>query len=120
MLYWKAREKPMDLSFSECRRLLERDAQSDVLRTLLHYHLTFPLAGLVLLAVGLPVVVNPRRGHGVERVALGFLLCVGYFGVDFVCRTLGLQGNLGPLHASWLPVLSFGSLGLVMLGSLRT
>ena len=35
-------------------------------------------------------------------------------------RSLGLQGGLAPLYAAWLPVLFFGSLGLVMYEEMKT
>ncbi len=119
-LYWKGYEHPLDLSFSEARRLLRRDPERAKYRTLFHYLLTFPLAGLVLLAVGLPFVVGQERGKAMERIAIGLFLCVAYFGMDFVTRTLGLQGQLGPIHAGWLPVLAFGSLGVVLYGTMRS
>ena len=119
-LAWKGREHPMELSFSESWALLQRDPTNVQYRTLFHYHLTFPLAGLVLLAVGLPFVVQHERGKAGERIAMGFFLCAVYFGGEFVARTLGLQGQLGPLHAGWLPVLAFGALGAVLLGSMRS
>jgi hypothetical protein len=31
-----------------------------------------------------------------------------------------MEGSLSPLLASWLPVLTFGSLGVVLLESMRT
>ncbi len=114
LLSHKGREEPMALSFSESQRLLERDPTNAQYRTLLHYHMSFPLAGVVLLLVGLPFVLRQERGRAGERVAKGFFLCVGYFGVEFVARTLGLQGQLGPLFASWLPIVGFGALGLVL------
>lgn len=119
-LAWKGRESALDLSFTETRDLLRRDPTHAPYRTLLQYHVSFPLAGLVLLLVGLPFVLGQQRGGGVERVATGFLICTLYFGVDFMTRTLGMQGQLGPLHASWLPILLFGSLGLVLTGSMRS
>ncbi len=119
-LAWKAREHPMDLSYSESRQLLERDPTNAQYRTLLQYHLTFPLAGLVLLLVGLPFVVGEERGRAGERIARGFFLCVFYFGVDFIARTLGLQGAIPPLFASWFPVVLFGSLGITLTASMRS
>ncbi len=116
----KGLENPIDLSLSEVWRLLERDPSNTQYRTLFHAHLSFPLAGLVLLLVGLPFMVVQERGRAVERIAHGFLLCVGYFGADFVARTLGMQGQIGPVHAGWLPVLFFGSLGVVLYGSMRS
>ena len=43
-----------------------------------------------------------------------------FFATDFVCRNLGIQGALDPLLASWLPVLAFGSVGVVLLDGMRT
>ena len=119
-LAWKGKEHPLDLSFSECVRLLARSPDDMRHRTLLHYYLTFPLAGFVLLLVGLPFLLSFERGRAGERIAKGFFLCIGYFAVDFVTRTLGLQGQIGPLYAAWLPVLFFGSLGVVLTSTLRT
>jgi lipopolysaccharide export system permease protein len=119
-LYWKAGEHPLDLSLSELGTLLEREPTNAQFRTLAQYGLTFPLAGLVLLLVGLPFVTVSERGRSGERIARGFFLCVAYFGVDFVARTLGLQGQVGPLISGWLPIVLFGSLGVVLTASMRS
>ena len=119
-LAWKAREHPMDLSHSELNDLLAREPSNIQYQTLIQYNLTFPLAGLVLLLVGLPFVVGDERGKVGERIARGFLLCVAYFGVDFVARTLGLQGAVGPVFSGWLPLVLFGSLGAVLTASMRS
>ncbi|MSR62785.1 MAG: YjgP/YjgQ family permease [Planctomycetes bacterium] len=117
---WKARDHPMDLSYSELADLQAREPTNLQYRTLLQYNLTFPLAGLVLLLVGLPFVVGDERGKAGERIARGFLLCVGYFGIDFIARTLGLQGAVGPIFSGWLPVVLFGSLGSVLTAAMRS
>jgi lipopolysaccharide export LptBFGC system permease protein LptF len=119
-LAWKAREHPMDLSYAELSDLQAREPSNLQYRTLLQYNLTFPLAGLVLLLVGLPFVVGDERGKAGERIARGFLLCVAYFGVDFVARTLGLQGAVGPIFSGWLPLVLFGSLGSVLTAAMRS
>jgi lipopolysaccharide export LptBFGC system permease protein LptF len=118
--YHRARENPLDLSFGEARELARRDPDNVVYRTLLQYHLTFPLANLVLLLVGLPIMMRSSRGKGVEGVAAGCLLCIFYFAADFVLRNLGLQGAIDPYLAAWLPVLAFGSLGLALFESMDT
>jgi lipopolysaccharide export system permease protein len=118
--FHRAREQPLELSFAEARELARRDPDSVVYQTLLQYYLTFPLANLVLLLVGLPLLMRHERGGGAEGLAAGCLLCVFYFAADFFFRNLGLGGNLDPRLASWLPILFFGSLGLVMFDSMRT
>ncbi len=119
LLFHQAMDDPLQLSFSGARRVLDRRPDDSRVRTALHYHMTFPLAGLVLLLVGLPFLVRQERGGGIERVGAGLLLCMAYFACDFVTRTLGLQGFIGPIHAGWLTVVLFGSLGVVLFGSMR-
>lgn len=116
----KARERPLELSFGEVRELARRDPDNVRYQTLFHYHLTFPLANLVLLLVAVPFVVGQERGRGAEGLAIGCLLCLFYFAADFVTRSWGMEGGLGPVLATWLPVLAFGSLGVVLWDSMRT
>jgi len=118
--YQRARENPLDLSISETLLLAERDPENVVYQTLLHYHLTFPLACIVLLLVGLPFQLRLDRSGGAEGLVRGLLLCVFYFAADFACRNFGLQGTLDPLLASWLPLLAFGSLGVALYDGIQT
>jgi lipopolysaccharide export system permease protein len=120
LTYQRARRNPLELSFREAMELARRDPDSVVYETLMQYHLTFPLANLILLLVGLPLAFRHDRGRGIEGVARGLFLCLFFFAADFVCRNLGIQGSLDPLLASWLPVLLFGSVGVVLMDSLRT
>lgn len=118
--YQRERVNPLDLSISEILMLAERDPENVKYQTLLHYHMTFPLACIVLLLVGLPFQLRLDRGGGAEGLIRGLLLCVFYFAADFACRNFGLQGTLDPLLASWLPLLAFGSLGVVLYDGIQT
>ena len=120
LTYWRARQNPLDLSFAEARDLARRDPDNVQYQTLLQYLLTFPLANFVLLLVGLPILMRHERSKGAEGLAAGCLLCLFYFAADFVFRNLGLGGSLDPLLAAWIPILFFGSLGLVLFESMRT
>ena len=116
----RGNENPLDLSIRETLTLAERDPENVTYQTLLHYHLTFPLACLVLLLVGLPFQLRLDRGGGAEGLIRGLLLCVFYFAADFACRNFGLQGSLDPILASWLPLLAFGSLGVALYDSIQS
>lgn len=120
LLAHKGRERTMELSFGELAALARKDPANVAYQTLMQYHLTFPLANLVLLLVALPRMIGRERGRQMEGLVEGTLMCVVYFSVDFVTRALGMEGSLSPLLASWLPVLTFGSLGVVLLESMRT
>jgi lipopolysaccharide export system permease protein len=115
----RADENPLELSFAEALELSRRDPDNVVYQTLLQYDLTFPLASIVLMLVGLPILLQHEK-RGAEGLAKGSLLCVFYFAADFVFRNMGLQGGIDPLLAAWMPVLSFGSLGLVLYDGMRT
>jgi lipopolysaccharide export system permease protein len=120
LTFLRARDNPLELSYREAKTLGASDPDSVVYQTLTQYHLTFPLANLVLLLVGLPLLMRHERGGGAEGLAKGLMLCLFFFAADFVCRNLGVQGSLDPLLASWLPILFFGSVGLVLYDSLPT
>jgi lipopolysaccharide export LptBFGC system permease protein LptF len=119
-LDWKGREFPQELSFTQTKALLARDPDNAKYGTLLHYHLSYPIAGVVLLAVGVPLVLGRERRRQGDRVAGGVLLCGAYFGLDFACRSMGLQGQIGGLTAAWFPIVAFGSLGIALFSSMRS
>ena len=117
---FRGRERPLELTFAEATTLHHRDPTNLQYLTVRMYHVTFPLAGLVLLLVGVPFLIGQERGRGVERVAIGVLMCMVYFAVDFVTRTMGITGQLGPVYAAWFPLVLFGSLGAVLYGTMRS
>ena len=120
LTFKRAVEAPLELSFSEVQELmLFRDPTDTSYQTLWHYHLTFPLANLILLLVGIPLMFNYERGKGSERIAIGGLLCVFYYAADFVFRTLKFN-KLSPLLSAWIPVLIFGAIGVMLYDSLKS
>ncbi|MEZ5974355.1 MAG: LptF/LptG family permease [Planctomycetota bacterium] len=119
LTYYRSRN-PLDLSFTEVQELMSREPNDSAFNTLWHYLLTFPLANLVLLLVGLPLLFQYERGKGAERMALGGVLCIFYFALDFIFRNLGLGGGLSPILAGWIPILVAGSLGIALTDGIRT
>ncbi|MFT7678377.1 MAG: lipopolysaccharide export system permease protein [Planctomycetota bacterium] len=120
LTYRRSRDHPLELSFGEIQELMRREPDDSAFRTLWHYLLTFPLANLILLLVGLPLLFTYERGRGTERMAFGGLLCIFYFAVDFVFRSLGLGGGLSPILAGWIPLLVVGSIGVALTDGIRT
>jgi lipopolysaccharide export system permease protein len=116
----KGEERPMELSYRELGILSHRDPDDVSFQTLLQYNLTFPLANLVLLMVAVPWMLGRERGKRLEGLMVGCLMCVFYFCFEFFTRALGMDGDLSPVMASWLPILIFGSLGIVLMESIRT
>ena len=86
----------------------------------LHRHITYPLANLVLLLLALPFAIHFERGSRVERVLGAIGICVAYLVFDLTCQNLGQVGWMRPVVAAWSPTILFGSLGIVMFGSIRS
>lgn len=116
----RAHEAPLDLSYSETRTMTRRDPDNVAYQTLLHYEVTFPIANVVLVLVGVPLLMRNERRRAAAGLAAGALLCISYFATDLVFRNLGLQASLDPRMAAWIPILFFGSLGIVLFDSMRT
>lgn len=114
-----AQEKePFDLSYADLAALFAATGQSRF-QVLLHYHVTFPLANLLLLLLAFPFVLRYDRQRVVQGFALAFLLCVAYFGVDTALRALG-ESKLHPILAAWFAPLFFGALGITLFDGVRT
>lgn len=120
LLARKGDKDPLGLSFSEIDQLARRDPDNLEFQTLLHYHLTFPLANLVLVLITLPFLLGRERGRNAEGVVVACLMCVFYFAADFVTRSLGMDGSLSAVWASWGAVLVFGAAGAALTEGMRT
>lgn len=81
---------------------------------------SFPVAGLVLLLIGLPFV-SAARGHTYLR---GLLFCFGiifaFYAVHFTLLDLGGRGLVDPVAAGWGSTALFGGIGLVLFGRMKT
>ena len=114
-----AQEKePFDLSFAELAALFGATKQPRF-QVLLHFHVTFPLANLLLLLLALPFVLRYDRQRVMQGFAVAFFLCIAYFGVDAALRTLG-ESKLHPVLAAWFTPLFFGALGISLFDGVRS
>jgi lipopolysaccharide export system permease protein len=109
-------ERPSFLSADQIRAQLQRmDGAMDHLEIQLYERYTYPLAGVVLLLLGVPVVL---RGRGGVDSFVRNMACLGgsfgYFVLSTVCYELGSRDALTPLVAAFLPVVACGGLGLLL------
>lgn len=120
LLAYKGEDRPEELSFSQINRLSLASPEKTKFITLLHYFLTFPLMALILPLLGLPFVLRFIPRSSSEGVIIALAIFASYFGIEMYLRNMGNQGVLHPLIASWLPVVLFGSLGIILFDSTRT
>lgn len=111
-------KEPFDLSFADLATLHATTGQARF-EVLLHFHVTFPLANLLLLLLAIPFVLRYDRQQVMQGFAIAFFLCLAYFGVDAALRTLG-ESKLHPVLAAWFAPLFFGALGISLFDGVRT
>lgn len=106
-------ESPMYLSASELRAQLRRTPGFRHLEVQIYERVTYPLAGVVLLLLGVPIAI---RSQGGVDTFVRFLVCLAASFGYFVCSTLsfelGARDVLPPVVAAFGPVLAFGAVGV--------
>ncbi len=112
--------EPEVLGYDELLEVMRLRPQRADVRMAWHRHITYPLANLVLLMLALPFTIHFERRSRIERVLGAILICGAYLLTDLTCQSLGLRGYVQPVVAAWAPTILFGSLGVVLFGSLKT
>jgi lipopolysaccharide export system permease protein len=108
------------LSYGELVELAQRRPLRADVKLTLQRRISYPLANLLLVLLAMPVTIHFERKSRIERVLGAILFCGAYLVTDLTCQSLGLRGFVNPIVAAWTPTILFGSLGLVMFGSLKT
>ncbi|MGE3165157.1 MAG: LptF/LptG family permease [Planctomycetota bacterium] len=102
------------LTWQELRLQYKRRPHLTHLEVKIHRRLAFPLANVILLLLGFPLVLRGFSRSLVVGVAAAIVIAAAYLLVDTLCSGLGNQGRIPPILAAWLPVLFFGALGYTM------
>jgi lipopolysaccharide export system permease protein len=109
-------DSPAFQSSTQIRRQMRRTPGFEHLAVRLHERFTYPLAGIALLLVSVPVTL---RGQGGWDSFLRFLVCLGlgfaYFVGSTICYELGAKGALRPLTAAYGPLVACALLGAALL-----
>ncbi len=109
-----------DFSFSELYELARLRPDYKNFKVLLHYHITFPLANILLLLLTLPLGLRFEKKSTLEGVILAIVICGLYLSLDIAMRNLGGTKVLHPVVAAWVVPIVFGSGGIALFGSIRT
>ncbi len=109
-----------DFSYSELAELARLRPDFKNYQVLLNYHITFPLANILLLLLTLPFGFNFERKSTLEGVILAIAICGLYMVLDIAMRNLGGTKVLNPVVSAWIVPIVFGSAGVVLFGSIRT
>ena len=130
--HWRTSLRPADLevtrlgpgarSLGTLLQMARDEPDNGPYHVFLHSRLAYPLHGLLLLFVAVPVILSHEsvRKSRLFGAGVSILLAGGYYAVTFLSCHLGNDGSLPPFLAVWLPVLLFGGLGVYLFDSVRT
>ncbi len=82
------------------------------------YHSKFadPLSSLVFVFLAVPLtILTGRNAHWWTGIIYCFLIILGYYAIQVIGRTLGVNGVILPWVAAWAPDLTFLALGTILL-----
>lgn len=115
------RMDPSLLNFEKLRELCRNEPDNPRNSVLFHGRIAYTITHFVLLLLGIPLVVGFERlsRNLFLRVGLCVLVCGIFYALTFVCSNLGNTGMIHPLLAAWLPVIIFGSLGLLFFDMMK-
>jgi lipopolysaccharide export system permease protein len=105
---------PFDMSYAQLLDLSERYPGSRRYRLLRHYHVTFPLALVLVTLLALRFSLKPDPSRRLQGLGASLLACLGFQVLDAAMQQLGAEGTLPPVLAAWMPVIVAGSLVAVL------
>ena len=117
----KIKLDPSLLNFEQLKELCKNEPDNPRNSLLFHSRITYTLTHFVLLLLGIPLVVGFERlsKNLFLRVGLCVLICGIFYSLTFVCSNLGTTGMLHPILAAWLPIVIFGSVGLLFFDMMK-
>ncbi|MEC7583114.1 MAG: LptF/LptG family permease [Planctomycetota bacterium] len=106
--------QPFDMSYGILLDMARRYSNHTRFRMLRHYHVTFPLAILLLVFMALHFTLQRDPAQRLRGLGMAILCCLAFLMLDAAMLKLGTSGSLSPVLAAWLPVIVAGSLVIVL------
>jgi len=117
----KIKLDPSLLNFEQLKALCKNEPDNPRNSVLFHSRIAYTLTHFVLLLLGIPLVVGFERltRNLFLRVGLCVFICGIYYALSFICSNLGNTGMIHPILAAWLPIIIFGSVGLLFFDMMK-
>jgi lipopolysaccharide export system permease protein len=87
---------------------------------LFHMRLTRPVAGLLLVILGLAVILRDQNRHVFISAGICLGVCALFVVVQYGCKYLGDNDLISPPLAAWLPVMFFGPVAVAQFDAIHT
>ncbi len=99
-----SRDAGMMQSISEAARMVELYPELPRQSVAFHSLFTWPLANLLLIMLGMPLLFRMGERNMFAGVGLSMGICALYFAVDRMFLDLGGRGAMNPAFAAWIPI----------------
>jgi len=120
----KGVKKAGQMHFRELRKYIEELKENHFetvrFRVDLHYKISFPLACLVVVLLGIPFAFTMGKRGTLVGIGLSLVIAIVYWGAIGIFKSLGYAGYLSPFLGAWGPNLIFGLIGIYLIFNLRT
>ena len=118
---WK---EPDQMRYGELRqyirRIEEQGFETVRFKVDLQYKISFPLASLIMVLIGIPFAFSMGKRGALVGIGLSVIIAMIYWGTIAIFRSLGYANFLDVVLSAWGPNLVFGLIGLYLLFTLRT
>ncbi len=109
-------KKPSEMRASELKKLAETYINNPEYSVYYYSKFADPLSPLVFTLLAIPLtILTKRNAHWWLGMLICFLIILGYYAIQVVGRTLGIQGFIFAWVAAWAPNITFLTSGVILL-----
>lgn len=129
---WRTSLRPEHLAFhrvevgvrplSEIVRLIQSYPTQPRYQVILYTRLAYPLTGIILMMLSIPLLLSSSRllSHRMLGIGASVVVCLAFYGVQFLAQDLGDNNMLAPPVAGLAPVALGLAVGCFLFDSIRT
>ncbi len=119
-----AQKAPADMGFTELGHFIasmERSgAEVNELRVERMLKIAIPVTSIIIFMFGAPLATSNQRGGAAYGIGLSLATTLIFLVMIQLTKGVGGRGTIPADLAAWLPSMIFGSIGIVLLGRVRT
>ena len=114
----KIGKKPKDMTIQELRNEIKKLEKEGIapapLITEINEKISLAFSCFVLMLFGIPLAIITRRREKSINFGMAFLIVGAYYLMLLGSEALGMQGNLNPRIAMWIPNIILGAIGAIL------
>ena len=111
----KIEKKPKEMTIQELKIAIKKLEKEKIdpapLITEINEKVTLAFSALVFMLIGTPFAIITRRREKSINIGIAILIIIIYYPLFIGCEALGIQGNINPWIAIWIPNILFASVG---------